>query len=473
MTRFLRLLAVGLVGVLVFAACGGGGSDSSSDGGGGGGGSGGDLPACPLDALKKATKPVEVTFWHALTRANEETLQKLTDRFNSSQTDVKVKLVNQIGYKENLDKYRAGLAGTDLPDVIQVEDTATQQMIDTQSILPAQSCIKADHYDTSDYVQRVLDRYTVNKVLWPMPFNVSNPVFFYDKAAFKAAGLDPEKPPTTLEAVKADAVKIRDLPQYEAGFGLKLDPWYLEQWSAKADELYVNQENGRKARATKTVFDNDTGREIFSWMQDMVKSGAAKTNSADGPSSYDNLLGIRSKTVGMTIDSSATLGTITQVLGGSNAEGVELGVAPMPGPPGGGGVLVGGGALYIVKKSAPEKQAAVWQYLKFLDDPQTQADFAAGTGYVPIRKSSVDLPAIKNLWATTPGYKVAYDQLISGKDDIATQGPVIGAYQAVRDAVLAGEQEMFTQGKAPADALKSAAQTSDAAMQDYNSRVAG
>ncbi|MGZ4802708.1 MAG: ABC transporter substrate-binding protein [Acidimicrobiia bacterium] len=466
MNRIERALALGLVAALVFAACGGGGSS-------GGGSSADNLPACPLSALTKATKPVEITFWHALTRANEQVLQQLTDRFNSTQTEVKVKLVNQIGYKENLEKYRAGLGGTDLPDVLQVEDTATQQMIDTQSILPAQSCIKADHYDTSDYVKRVLDRYTVDKVLWPMPFNVSNPVFFYDKNAFRAAGLDPEKPPKTLDEVKADAVKIKDLPQYEAGFGLKLDPWYLEQWSAKADKLYVNQENGRKTRATKTLFDNATGLDIFSWMDDMVKSGAAKTNSADGPSAFDNLLGIRSKTVGMSIDTSATLGTISQVFSQGESGGVELGVAPMPGPPGAGGVLVGGGALYIVKKSAPEKQAAVWKYLKFLDDPQTQADFAAGTGYVPIRKSSVDLPAIQQQWAREPGYKVAYDQLISGKDDIATQGPVIGAYQAVRDAVLAGEQEMFTQGKSPANALKSAASQSDTAMQEYNSRVGG
>ena len=42
-----------------------------------------------------------------------------------------------------------------------------------------------------------------------MPFNVSNPVFFYDKNAFRAAGLDPEKPPTTLDEVKADALKIK------------------------------------------------------------------------------------------------------------------------------------------------------------------------------------------------------------------------------------------------------------------------
>ena len=205
----------------------------------------------------------------------------------------------------------------------------------------------------------------------------------------------------------------------------------------------------------------------------MVKSGAAKTNSADGPSSYDNLLGIRSKQVGMTIDSSATLGTISQVFASGQSGGVDLGVAPMPGPPGKGGVLVGGGALYIVKRSSPEKQAATWKYLKFLDDPQTQADFAAGTGYVPIRKSSVDLPAIQQQWAKNPGYKVAYDQLISGEDDIATQGPVIGAYQGVRDAVLAGEQEMFTQGTSPSAALKSAATQADAQMQEYNSRITG
>jgi sn-glycerol 3-phosphate transport system substrate-binding protein len=467
MNRSARALVVGVVGALVLAACGGGGSSGSS-----GSTDGGAQAACPVGALSKATKPVQITFWHALTRANEEVLQKLTDQFNASQSDVKVKLVNQVAYKDNLEKFRANLGGGDLPDLIQVEDTATQQMIDTQATVPAQSCIKADHYDTSDYVQRVLDRYTVDHVLWPMPFNVSNPVFFYDKNAFRAAGLDPEKPPTTLDEVKADAVKIKDAG-YQSGFGMKLDPWYLEQWSAKADELYVNQENGRKARATKTAFDNPTGRTIFTWMDDMVKSGAAKTNSADGPSQYDNLLGIRSKVVGMTIDSSATLGTISEVFASGQSGGVDLGVSPMPGPPGSGGVLVGGGALYIVKRSSPQKQAATWKYLKFLDDPQTQATFAAGTGYVPIRKSSVELPAIKDQWAQNPGYKVAYDQLISGANDIATQGPVIGAYQGVRDSVLAGEQEMFTQGKSPSDALKHAASQADSQMQEYNSRVTG
>jgi sn-glycerol 3-phosphate transport system substrate-binding protein len=392
--------------------------------------------------------------------------------YNQSQDQVHVNLVFTGSYDETLDRYLTGLRSDELPQLVQLEETTLQTMIDSGSTVPAAACVEASDYDTSDLLPSVLGEFEVEGTLWPMPFNVSNPVFFYDKNAFRAAGLDPEKPPATLDEVKADALKVKNAG-YQAGFGLKLDPWYLEQWSAKGNELYVNQENGRKARATATVFDNPTGREIFAWMDDMVKSGAAKTNSADGPSQYDNLLGIRSKVVGMTIDSSATLGTISQVLSSGEGGGVELGVGPMPGPPGKGGVLVGGGALYISKKSAPEKQAAAWQYLKFLVDPQVQAEWAAGTGYVPIRQSSVDLPAIKDQWAKEPGYKVAYDQLITGADDIATQGPVIGAYQAVRDAVLAGEEEMFTQGKAPDAALKSAASQADSAMQEYNSRVSG
>ena len=55
------------------------------------------------------------------------------------------------------------------------------------------------------------------------------------------------------------------------------------------------------------------------------------------------------------------------MLGSGQYPNVELGVAPMPGPSTKGGVLVSGGELFMVNKSAPAKQAAAWEYLKFLD----------------------------------------------------------------------------------------------------------
>jgi sn-glycerol 3-phosphate transport system substrate-binding protein len=427
---------------------------------------------CPLNALKNAkNKPVEITYWHSMNRANEETLQRLADRFNSSQNDVRVSLVNQTSYVDTLNKFRAGLSTGDLPDLVQIEDTGLQQMIDTQAVLPAQSCVDADKYVLSDHLKRVVDYYSVKGKLYPMPFNVSNPVLYYNKRAFQSAGLDPNNPPKTLEEVKSAAQKLKDSGTVaQAGFGLKLDPWYLEQWSALGGKTYVNNSNGRKSRASAVTFDNATGREIFTFMNDMVKQGLARTNPAEN--NFDNLLGIGNGNFGMTIDTSAALGTIQQLLSAGDYPNVELGVAPMPGPKGKGGVLVGGAANYIVKKSSPGKQAAAWQFAKFLNEPESQADWAVGTGYIPIRQAAANLPQVQQRWAEIPGFKVAYDQLVGGVANTATAGPVIGDYQGVRDSVLDSEQQMFG-GMSPSAALKQAKQAANAKIEEYNSRVSG
>ncbi len=429
---------------------------------------------CPLSALKNSkSKPVEITFWHSMQRATEETLKRLTDRFNSSQNDVRVTLVNQTTYVDTFNKFRAGLSSGDLPDLVQIEDTRLQQMIDLHAVLPAQACVDADKYDLSDHLDRVIQYYSVKGKLWPVPFNVSNPVLYYNKKAFSNAGLDPEQPPKTLDEVKATSKKLNDSDAVaQAGFGLKLDAWHLEQFSAMAGKTYVNNGNGRKSRASAVTFNNKTGKEIFTFLNDMVKQGLAKTNPAEGTGAIDNLIGIGNGNFGMTIDTTGALGTIVQVLGSGMFPNVELGVAPMPGPQGKGGVLVGGAALYISKKSSPEKQAAAWQFAKFLNEPDTQAEWSVGTGYIPIRKSAVNLGPLQQRWAEVPGFKVAYDQLVGGVVNAATAGPVIGDYQGVRDVVLDSEQKMFS-GTSPSAALKLAKENADSKISEYNSRVGG
>jgi sn-glycerol 3-phosphate transport system substrate-binding protein len=468
MSRFLKRSSAALVGVVLAVVgltlvSGAGAAPAQSSG------------KCPLGALKNAkSKPVEITYWQGgFQRANEEALGRLVDKFNSSQNDVHVSVVNQSTYVDTLNKFRAGLSTGDLPDLVNIEDTGLQQMIDTQAVLPAQACVDAEKYDLSDNLKRVVDYYSVKGKLWPMPFNVSNPVLYYNKKAFQAAGLDPNNPPKNLDEVKSAAQKLKDSGTVsQAGFGMKLDPWYLEQWSALGGKPYVNNNNGRKSRATSTTFDNATGKEIFTFLNDMVKSGLARTNPADGSQAFDNLLGVGNGNFGMTIDTSAALGTIQQVLASGQYPNVELGVAPMPGPKGKGGVLVGGAANYIVKKSAPEKQAAAWQFAKFLNDPASQADWSVGTGYVPIRQSAANMPQVQQQWAQSPGFKVAYDQLVGGVANVATAGPVIGDYQGVRDAVLDSEQQMFN-GMSPSAALKQAKQNANGKIEEYNSRVGG
>src|SRR5205823_1205505 len=89
---------------------------------------------CPVAALAAAAKPVKITYWHAMTRANEDTLKKLTAKFNASQHDVQVTLVNQQGYDDNFTKYKTVAGTSDAPDLVQIEDIDLQRMIDSQSI---------------------------------------------------------------------------------------------------------------------------------------------------------------------------------------------------------------------------------------------------------------------------------------------------------------------------------------------------
>jgi len=471
--RVRRLFASTVLFAIVAAACGGGGGGGSSNGGSGGSGS--SLASqCPTDAIEKAPasqKPVQITYWHSFPEANLKAITAITNDFNASQKDVHVRLVNQTSYDDTLTAFRAAYGKGNAPDLVLLEDKTTQQMIDSQAVIPAQACIDATKYDTSDFLPRVIDYFTVKNALWPMPFNVSNPVLYYNKAVFTKAGLDPNNPPKTLDEVKADSQKIVSSGAAKHGWALKLDPWLLEQWTAMAGQPFVNNGNGRDDRATKVTFDNAAGKKVYEWISDMVKTGLAE-NTGRPEGNINHYLAVANKTSAMTADTSAALGTVVQVLGSGQFPGVELGVAPLVGLPGDGATFVGGGANYIVKGKDPKKVEAAWRFAKYLDEPQVQAKWAV-TGYIPIRKSSVQLPAVQQLWQQKPFYKVAYDQLASTNNTVAAKGPVMGPFNAVETAIVDSMEQMLAKGTNPDTALANAAKQSNSLIADYNQRAGG
>jgi sn-glycerol 3-phosphate transport system substrate-binding protein len=428
------------------------------------------LPTCNLSALAKHKGVVNITFWNSMVDANGQTLAAITNTFNTSQSKVHVTLVSQASYDDTWQKYEAGLTNGQLPDAVQLEDQRTQAAIDTQSFLPVQSCMNTAHYSTSDYLTRPLNYWKVDGVQEALPFAVSAPILFYNQLAFTKAGLNPASPPTTLPQLLADAKALKASGN---GMGLVLDPWHLETWLASANQLFVNNQNGRKGRAAKSSFVTKTAKQIFTDLDSLVRSGDATTNPASGPSEFDNLLGIGSGKYGMTIDSSADLGTVTQVLGQGQYPNVKLGLGafPMLSSSIKGGIEPGGSGVYISSKVPAIDQAASWVYLSYLCNPQSQATWAAGTGYIPVRKSAAATTTITHLWATNPGYKVAYNEINNGVNDAATSGSVIGPYADVRIDVLNAEESMYTQGVSPAKALASAASAVNNTISSYNQRL--
>jgi sn-glycerol 3-phosphate transport system substrate-binding protein len=447
--------------MLVLTACGGGGGGDSS----------GARTGCPIDALDRADGPVTIRFWHVQARANLEELRRQVDRFHASQTRVRVRLVDQTAYPELLQKYRAGLTTGDVPDIAQFEETAVQTLLDSRSTVTMGDCVRRDRYDLADFVPRTISYYTVEGELRALPWNVSNPILLFDVSKLTAAGLDPARPPGTLDEVRSAARQIVDRGAARYGIALRVAPYFNEFFYAKAGQQYVNHDGGRSSRATKAELDNETGRSIWAWWKDMVDSGLAlNTGSAVG--NFDHLLAIGTGDAAMSIEASSALGTILQVLEGGQYPGVKIGAAPLPSLRARGGVPVGDGSLWITNRTSPEKQAAAWEFAKFLVAPEQQATLAVGTGHVPVRRSAAAMPIVQEFWARQPAFKVAYDQLLQPGGP-AANGSVIGNYQGVRDAVINGITSMLTQDKSPADALATTQRNADRAITEYNARVTG
>src|SRR5713226_5692414 len=168
----------------------------------GGAGTGGDTSAqAPGKDIKPAAK---ITWWHAMSGVNGDALNKVVDGFNKSQSAIQVETVFQGTYDDLLSKLNTALASNAAPALVQVYDIGQAYMRDSGEIVPMQAFIDRDKFDTSDFEPAVLNYYKYQDRLQSMPWNASSAILFYNKDAFKAAGLAPEKPPVTFTEV-ADA----------------------------------------------------------------------------------------------------------------------------------------------------------------------------------------------------------------------------------------------------------------------------
>jgi sn-glycerol 3-phosphate transport system substrate-binding protein len=468
-TRLLPLALLACLG-LVAAACGGGGVDG--DDGAAPGPTGEDVAdpgLCPVDALEAATAPVEITFWHGMTASNETALTALIDDYNASQDKVVVKPVYKGSYDETLEGYRAAARADDLPNLVQLEETALQQVVDSETVIPAAACVEASGFETSDILPRVLEQFTVADTLWPVPFNTSNPVLYFNQVDFREAGLDVADPPSTLSELEAAARAIVDSGAAAQGMALEMRGWYVEQLFATAGEPVVDHANGREERATEALLDTPVGEEVYGWVGRMLSEGLA-TNIGRNAGGQDAFLAIASGNAAMTLGTSAALGSIYDVLASNPdlASKVELGVAPMPtvDDPGEGGVNVGGAALWLADTGSDEQKAAAWDFASWLMLPAQQARWHIGTGYVPISMAAPDDPTVTQLWADRPGFRVAFDQLKAE----GPAGPAIGGYPDFREAITQG-LERVADGTDPAEAVATVDSEATAAIADYNRLV--
>ena len=215
-----------------------------------------------------------ISFWHSMGGVNGQAIDTLVQKFNDeNEYGITVEAEYQGSYDDALNKLKSAQIGNMGADLVQVYEIGTRFMIESGWIVPMQSMVNADEYDTSVLESNLAAYYTINDMLYSMPFNSSTPLMYYNKDMFDAAGIT--EIPDSLESIAQIGDKLLDSGAQEV-MSLGIYGWFFEQFIGKQGLEYANNGNGRTEAATAVAFDeNGAAANILNEWKNLYDLGYA------------------------------------------------------------------------------------------------------------------------------------------------------------------------------------------------------
>ena len=345
-------------------------------------------PASSAASSAASGPVVKLSFWHSLSGNTGKALEAMVVKFNQTHPNIQVDYIYQGAYADIAAKLTAAVTAKTLPDVAQMGGAPT--MADSGAIIPISDLVS--QADLADIYPGFWDYNKYNGKVVSMPYNNSIPVLYYNKDMFTAAGLDPNKPPATWDDLLKAAQALTKTGQW--GFNTHTDTnWYLSA---------MILQNGGKILSDdgkKVVYNSPEGIEALQFWGDLVTKYKVMPPNQHAQAQAD----FTSGKLAMLMRSSATLGTLT-----TDAK-FNLGVAPLPCKKTCSEPL--GGASLLVFKTTAEEQKAAWEFAQWMTNVDNNVELFKQTGYVPLRKSASDSPALKDYLKTAPNAQVIVDAL--------------------------------------------------------------
>jgi sn-glycerol 3-phosphate transport system substrate-binding protein len=289
---------------------------------------------------------------------------------------------------------------------------------------------------------------------WGVPFQRSTIVQYYNKEAFKKAGLDPDKGPSTWDELVSYGKKltIKDGSGNVKQWGVEIPSsgfpyWLFQALAIQAGADLANQDG------TKVNFNGPKVVEAAQFFHDLsAKYGVMPKGIIDWGTTPKDFF------EGKTAIMWTTTGNLTNVR--KNAP-FAFGVAPMP-KKARGGSPTGGGNIYIFKTKDKAKEEAGLKLAKFLTSKDMAADWCIQTGYVATRPDAWETDKMKAYVKDFPPAAVARDQLKEAKAELSTHDN-----QRVTKALNDALQAILASNKPVKQALDRAEQEGTRLLRQY------
>ena len=333
-----------------------------------------------------ARAQVEIEYWQYTFAQRVQAIDELIKRFEAANPGIKVKHTH-VPYDDFRVKIAAAIPAGQGPDVVQLFYGWLQDYLKAGLLQPLPAgAFSTVEIDTEFFP--IVQQMKVDGKYYALPTAVRSLALFWNKTLFKEAGLDPEKPPTTLDELVDYAKKLTkrspngDLLQA----GLTIDMGGQDHHWLR--EVLIRQFGGAPYSADKktVTYNTDAGVAATQWYIDLF----AKQKVGQIGFLTDGVTAFRSGKAGMTIDGSFRLGAL------DNQKGLDYGVAELPSRNG----IKSNFASYwvngITTKATGAKLDASVKFLKFITTPEAMELWMATVGELPARKSVADKDANKN-----------------------------------------------------------------------------
>jgi sn-glycerol 3-phosphate transport system substrate-binding protein len=410
------------------------------------------LAASALAAPLTSSAQTEIQWWHSMTAVNGEVVNDLAKNFNASQKNYKIVPTFKGNYEESFTAAVAAFRAGNAPHILQVFEVGTATMMASKGVtVPVGKVMKdsGEKFDPNAYVSAVAGYYTApNGEMLSFPFNSSTTVFYFNKDAFKAAGIDTSKAPATWAEVALAAAKLK-ASGHKCPLTIAWQGWtQLESFSAWHNVEFATKGNGLQGMDARMKVNSPLHVRHIENLANMSKQGLFiyKGRASVPEASFI------SGECAMTTTSTGFYGNVAK-----NAK-FNFGMGPLPyyqdvpGAPQ--NTVIGGASLWVMAGKKADEYKGIAQFFNYLSSTEVQAATHQRTGYLPITTAAFQLTEKSGFYQKNPGTDVGVNQMIRKVTD-KSRGIRLGNYVQIRGIEDEELEQVWSGKKTAKEALDS------------------
>lgn len=411
---------------------------------------------------------IRVVWWHAMTATLADEVARIADGFNKSQDAAEIQPVYKGGYPDTLTATIAASRAGQAPHLAQVFEVGTGTMLAAgRAVKPVWELAQETRaaIDPGAYVPAVRGYYSLaDGRMASMPFNSSTAVMWYNKDAFRKAGLDPDHPPATWQEVRSAAAAVKARDAAPIGMTTSWPTWIqLEQYSALHNLPFATKSDGFDGLDAELAFNSAPHVKHIERLLAMSKEGSFKYAGRDA--APDPL--IVSGEAAISFGSSSSRGNLVKAAKFDWAEAYlpydpEVIKAPL-------NSIIGGASLWVMTapNRTPAEYQAVAAFLAHLGKPDVDAAWAQGTGYVPVTLAGYALSKQQGFFARNVGADVPVEQLTRGSVTPNTKGLRLGRLPEIRNIIQEELEKALQGGQTAQQAMDAAVARGNKVLKEF------